>query len=197
MTYYDLLKQYVSTGSALSEYQFDRIKKDGQLLNSYFYSRNKVIEYDYFDLKKYELKFIDRNLKYLSKLDNIKRDAMIALLEMSIHKSLLIDEFINIKGNTLKPWQIEILSFYSNDNSIRFKIVDIKGNELTYLDIRTLLLEPYPYTYMEPLIDKIIKLKGNTLDKDSIKLFIVFSSDKEKTKNLLIQAGVDSENIPE
>jgi hypothetical protein len=135
MTYYDLLKQYVSTGLALTEYQFDKIKNDGQFLNYYFYNRNKDIDYN--RPTEYEVAFVDKNPKYFNKFD---LNNLLYFLEFSEYRDVLSGKIIKGIGNKLDSHDIYMLLKHSDNKLLTAeKIIMIKGHSLDSDDIDTLV----------------------------------------------------------
>jgi len=212
MTYYDLLKQYVSTGSALSEYQFDRIKKDAQLLNSYFYSRNRELKWD--NLEVYEVEFIDNNPKYFNKFDvnNLHRFlvfsrnsdaiadkiiklggdalnyyAILSLLDYSSNKDLIIDEIIKAKGEKLDPDSVdEIIEKYSNKDYIINRLINLQGESLTHINIHFMVSNS---SNKDITIKKIINIKGKKLTWIDITELLYQSDDPSETYKFIKKIG--------
>jgi hypothetical protein len=98
MNYYDLLKNYVSTGNVLNYYQLNKIGKNRSLVGSYFNARNKFFERGYVIMDS-ELKFIRSNPWVLKKI-NIK--SIVATMRSSGDKdevvmllNYIIDERLN------------------------------------------------------------------------------------------------------
>jgi len=193
MTYYDLLKQYVSTGLPLNERQFDKIKNDGQLLNSYFYSRNKVIDYN--SPTEYEVAFIDKNPKYFKKFD---KDNLIYFMEYSSKPDELAKLIINAKGDMLDSKDIYfLLGSVQNPDEIAKLIIKAKGDKLNSRDIEYLMKYSKNPDELAKLIgmDKVNKALYE-LDSYDIRRLHFYSPNPNEIKKLLIQAGVDREKIP-
>jgi aspartate carbamoyltransferase regulatory subunit len=199
MTYYDLLKQYISTGYPLNKRQFDKINKDGQLLNSYFYSRDKLIYIDKYDLKKYEVDFIENNPKYFSKF---KPYNLIRFLEYSKNPDVIANRIINTIGYTLNNLDIYYILKYSIKKDFFIeKILNLKNYELNDNNIYPLI----EYSSNRYLTAKdIIKLKGNKLNINDIYAilylftnFLFSFSDADKLSALIIKEKGNDLNLNE
>jgi hypothetical protein len=109
MTYYDLLKQYVSTGKKLNYDQFSKITNDGGLLSSYLYSRGKIGK----KLSDYEYAFLKNDKKHLPKLG---KDGLVALYKRNSFRDEILDIIVNRFVNLLNSNDVAELMDYDEDD---------------------------------------------------------------------------------
>jgi hypothetical protein len=196
MNYYDLLKQYVSTGKRLSEYQFDIIKNNSQLLNSYFYNRNKTLDYS---LEKYEVEFVENNPKYFSRFD---QNNLIYFMEYSSNPDEIAKMIIKAKGDKLDSDDIESLMKYSpipyEMAKMIIKAKEDKEDKLDSNDIRHLLSYSYKALFTlsisqnpDELSKMIINAKGDKLDSYDIRHLLSYSPNPDELAKMIINAKGD------
>jgi hypothetical protein len=108
MKYYDLIQQYVKTGSAIPVNQFNIIKGNKNLLKDYFRTRNNLVKKRKTSLVSYELGFINENLNYMSMFN---KETLIWHFRLNI----LSGEAYNIFAKNI----INLYGSEFNDNDIR------------------------------------------------------------------------------
>jgi hypothetical protein len=210
MTYKDLLKQYVSTGQVLDKNQFDKIKSNLDLINTYFHVRNRVIEkYDYF--YRHEVQFLEENPKFLNKLS---QKSLITTLEYAKDPDYIINGVLFNRDIKLDCRSIREILKYTSDVDNIFNIISdeticnclirISGYEMKniiargkdkdrvvkiYINCRGEKLTSDDFSNIQDYITDPIKTVNNILDNNGLKL------DLSLVKNFIIQYPEFSDKI--
>ena len=143
MTYYDLLKQYVSTGDGLTKYQLDRISKDKSLLGTYFYSRSKFVEYYEYEytLTEVDFDFLKENRKYLSKFS--KDGVVYGLLRNGKYDKMICDYIWEVYRHDLNYLDVDRIAKNSSNGEFFGKLYNLDPElfETYYSKVRLVQLD--------------------------------------------------------
>jgi hypothetical protein len=192
MNYRDLLKQYVSTGKELNEYQFKSIKNNSQLISSYFTARSKLLNlrvYTYDRMADYEIEFLSENLKYLKKFNvktiliNLKKTPAYSDETYNISKYLIESEMLDLNKDGMF-----LLYYYIGVSRVLDKIwifiIDKVGNDINYDTLFYVAKETKNNDYM---IKKVI----SKLDEYNISLYsnvlLSYSDDIDSVADLMLK----------